>query len=125
MSKSRGFFLLTGIAELMFALFTFAKPLGYAEYSLVINGLFNFDIFMLVMLILSLISTVLVMMHKTYRITTLISSFLSAQWFLICISPFITGFYTMALPLLIYFFVMRILTTVSIEEGVRGDRLWI
>lgn len=124
MNTTRGFFLLLGIAEFAFALFALAEPRGYAQYGYVASLLWDFPAFLVVMAICSLLSSIIFCTGKTYRINTVISAFLSAQWLMIIVSAFVLNFFTIALPLIIYFFIMRINMTVVYESKARGGA-WI
>ncbi len=121
MNTTRGFFLLLGITEIFFALFAMTEPLGYAQYGYLVSLLWDFPAFLVVMAVCSLVSTLIFYTRKTYRINTILSSFLTAQWLMVIVAAFVLQFFTIALPLFIYMFVMRLIMTIQFEILLRGN----
>ena len=122
MNTTRGFFLLLGITELIFALFAMTEPLGYAQYGYLVSLLWDFPAFLVVMAVCSSLSTLIFYTRKTYRINTFLSSFLAAQWLMVIVAAFVLQFFTIALPLFFYMFIMRIVMTTHFEIISRGNK---
>ncbi len=122
MNTTRGFFLLLGIAEIAFALFAMTEPLGYAQYGYLVSLLWDFPAFLVVMAVCSSLSTLIFYTNKAYHINTFLGSFLAAQWLMVIVAAFVLQFFTIALPLFFYMFIMRIVMTTHFEIISRGNK---